>query len=68
MREWIQRADKNFGIKLYQELSPLWEKTNMNAREWLSKFTKVLNKILVKVCAIEIDLSKKYLQSAKTLG
>ena len=37
-------TDENCGIKLYQELSALWEQASMHARKLLSNSTKVLTK------------------------
>ena len=59
---------QNCGIKLYQELSTFWGKTNMHARKWLSNSAKVSEKIPVEICANKVDLSKEYLSSVKTLG
>ena len=61
-------GDENCGIKLYQELSTFWGKTNMHARKWLSNSAKVSEKIPVEICANKVDLSKEYLSSVKTLG
>ena len=40
---------QNCGIKLYQELSTFWGKTNMHARKWLSNSAKVSEKIPVEI-------------------
>ena len=60
-------TDKNCSIKLHQELSVLWEKTNMHARKWLSNSAKVFEKIPTVDRVNEVDLSKEYILSVKTL-
>ena len=61
-------ADENRGIKLYKELSALWEKAGMHERKWLSNSANVLEKIHAKDRANDVDLSKEYTPSVKTLG
>ena len=60
-------TDKNCSIKLHQELSVLWEKANMHARKWLSNSAEVFEKIPTVDRINEVDLSKEYILSVKTL-
>ena len=58
--------DENCGIKLYQELSALWEKVNMHTRKWLSNSPKVFEKITAEDRANKVDLSKEYIPSVNS--
>ena len=60
-------AAKNCGIKLCQELSPLWGKNNMHVRKWISNSLNFLEKISAKIRTNEFDLSNKHLPPVKTL-
>lgn len=59
MNDWMESiVDKNCEIKLYQELSTLWEKVNLHATKWLSNSAKVLEKVSAEDCSNEVNLSK----------
>ena len=55
-------------IKLYRELSALWESAGMHARKWLSNSKDVLQQIPEEDRAAEVDLDKGSLPAIKTLG
>ena len=56
------------GVKLYHELSKLWESTEMHARKWLSNSPALLEHIPQEDRASEVDLDCDKLPSTKTLG
>ena len=55
-------------IKLYRELSALWESAGMHARKWMSSSKKVLMQIPEEDRAAAVDLDKGNLPAIKTLG
>ncbi|XP_052820244.1 uncharacterized protein LOC128246076 [Mya arenaria] len=55
-------------IRLYKELTALWEKAGMNARKWISNSKTVLEQIPVEHRAKTVDLQKNELPKVKTLG
>ncbi|XP_065941558.1 uncharacterized protein [Magallana gigas] len=56
------------GVKLYRQLSALWEKAGMYARKWLSNSVGVLQHIPPEDVVPEVDLHDNSLPSVKTLG
>eukprot|EP00112_Aurelia_sp_Birch-Aquarium-sp1_P014563 Seg3156.2 transcript_id=Seg3156.2/GoldUCD/mRNA.D3Y31 product="hypothetical protein" protein_id=Seg3156.2/GoldUCD/D3Y31 len=61
-------ADEDECIRLYRELSALWESAGMHARKWLSNSKEVLMQIPAEDRAAEVDLDKGNLPAIKTLG
>eukprot|EP00112_Aurelia_sp_Birch-Aquarium-sp1_P016020 Seg3592.2 transcript_id=Seg3592.2/GoldUCD/mRNA.D3Y31 product="hypothetical protein" protein_id=Seg3592.2/GoldUCD/D3Y31 len=61
-------ADEEECIRLYRELSALWESAGMHARKWLSNSKEVLMQIPAEDRAAEVDLDKGNLPAIKTLG
>ncbi|XP_052809477.1 uncharacterized protein LOC128237941 [Mya arenaria] len=55
-------------IRLYKELTALWEKAGMDARKWISNSKTVLEQIPVEHRAKTVDLQKNELPKVKTLG
>ncbi|KAK6171952.1 hypothetical protein SNE40_018370 [Patella caerulea] len=60
--------DSNNGIRLYSELSKVWEAAGMHARKWLSNSKEVLQEIPMEDRSESVDLDEGYLPSIKTLG
>lgn len=56
------------GVKLYTQLSALWEKAGMHARKWLSNSVSVLQHIPPEDVVPVVDLHDNSLPSVKTLG
>ena len=61
-------TDVEKGIKLYYQLTTLWNKAGMYARKWHSNSPEVLSAITVEDRASEIDLDNGELAVVKTLG
>ena len=61
-------TDEEQGIKLYHQLTTLWNKADMHARKWLSNSSEVLSAIPVEARASDIDLDNGELPIVKTLG
>ena len=62
----VQTCDE--AIKLYKELSELWEKAGMHARKWVSNELEVLKEIPEEDRAIEVNLKCGEFPTIKTLG
>lgn len=56
------------GVKLYRQLSALWEKAGMYARKWLSNSVSVLQHIPPEDVVPEVDLLDNSFPSLKSLG
>ena len=61
-------VDESQGIKLYEELNQLWSNAGMQAHNWLSNSTKVLEKIPEESRASEAHIASDGLPMVKTLG
>ena len=55
-------------VELHKQLSDLWGKASMQAREWLSNSEEALKTIPPEDRALKVDLVKEHLPSLKTLG
>ena len=55
-------------IELYRQLLGLWRKAGMLPRKWLSNSPAVLKVIPMENRAAEVDLDRRSLPAAKTLG
>ena len=60
--------DEVEGIKLYKELSDLWQSAGMNTHKWLSNSPVVMEQIPIQDRACKLEVDENGLFSIKTLG
>ena len=60
--------DEEQGVKLYTELSDLWDKAGMQTHKWVSNSPKVLESVSTQRRASEISLDSQEASPVKTLG